>query len=170
MMSSCWCDICILNEVLTMVKNQYEIEYVEIVRDPTVYNLTGGWWCAYVTLNGVLADEYPHETFREGNKVGIDTNHAYNMNMTMDEKFEDAKRQIHAVIEAHEARIPPPSFHEQQAAGERRFIELCKLIVCDEIEYTTLKHHLADQMMIHTSAKLVEVYVVNDEVRYLIRR
>ena len=88
----------------------------------------------------------------------------------MDEKFEDAKRQIHAVIEAHEARIPPQSFHEQQAAGEHRFKELYKSIVCDELEYTTLKQHLAEQMAIHTDAKLVEVYVENDEVRYIIRR
>ena len=153
-----------------MSKNQYKIEYVEHVDSPTIFNKTGGWWCAYVTLNGVLADEYPHETFREGNKVGVDTAHTYNMNMTANEKFEDAKNQIHAVIEAHEARIPPPSFHEQQAAGERRFIELCKLVVCDELEYTTLKQHLAEQMAIHTAAKMVEVYVVNDEVRYLIRR
>ena len=153
-----------------MSKNQYKIEYVERVDSPTIFNKTGGWWCAYVTLNGVLADEYPHETFREGNKVGIDTNHAYNMNMTMDEKFEDAKNQIHAVIEAHEARIPTPNFYEQQAAGERRFIELCKRIVCDELEYTTLKQHLAEQMAIHTAAKLCEVYVLDSEVRYLIRR
>lgn len=169
-MSSCWCDICILNEVLTMVKNQYKIEYVERVDSPTIFNKAGGWWCAYVTLDDISDEEYPNETFREGNKVGIDTNHAYNMNMTMDEKFEDAKNQIHAVIEAHEARIPPPSFHEQQAAGERRFIELCKRIVCDELEYTTLKQHLAEQMAIHTAAKLCEAYVVDSEVRYLIRR
>lgn len=165
-MSSCWCDICILNEVLTMTKNRYKIEYVEHVDSPTF----GGWWCAYVVLDDISSEKYPNETFREGNKVGIDTNHIYNTNMTMDEKFEDAKRQIHAVIEAHEARIPQPSFHEQQAAGERRLKELYKSIICDELEYTTLKQHLADQMTIHTAAKLVEVYVMNDEVRYLIRR
>ena len=37
-------------------------------------------------------------TFHEGNVYGIDTNHGHNMNMTLDERYVDAKKQIKALI------------------------------------------------------------------------
>ena len=81
------------------------IEYVKHVNQPCLYNDVGGWWCAYVTLDNITKEEYPNETYREGNKVGVDSNHTYNNGQSMDERFEDAKRQIHEIIEAHEKRM-----------------------------------------------------------------
>ena len=89
----------------TVLNPLHNIEYVKHENEPCLYNDVGGWWCAYVTLDNITREGYPNETYREGNKVGVDTNHSYNMHYTMDEKFEDAKRQIHKVIEAHEKRM-----------------------------------------------------------------
>lgn len=89
----------------TVLNPLHNIKYVKHVDQPCLYNDVGGWWCAYVTLDNITREEYPNETYREGNTVGVDTNHIYNEHYTMDEKFEDAKRQIHKVIEAHEKRM-----------------------------------------------------------------
>lgn len=90
-----------------------DIEYVlhpEWELSGTKYS---GWWCAYVTLEDITEEEYPHETYREGHEVGIDTNHAYNIGMTLDERRKDAEHQIHEVIRAHRCRVGYPSKAEE---------------------------------------------------------
>jgi hypothetical protein len=60
------------------------------------------WFCAYATLknSSVLSDEFlGYPTFREGDKVGIDTAHSFNIDQTLEEKLASALHQIEYVIE-----------------------------------------------------------------------
>jgi len=84
----------------------YTIENIK-GHDVTFVKLEMGdmkWICAYVRFDEPLnrGEEYPCETYNEGEVYGVDTNHGYNMDMSLEERFEDAKRQITAMIEAHE--------------------------------------------------------------------
>lgn len=79
------------------------IEYVKHGGYPP-FN-TEGWWCAYVTLPDITKEEYPYETYREGNKIGLDTAHAWNAGMSLEERRAIAEEQIIEVIEEHERRI-----------------------------------------------------------------
>lgn len=57
------------------------------------------WWCAYTTLQNISKKEYTHETYRDGNTVGVDT-----MGcdwLSLDEKKDDATRRIMAIIQEH---------------------------------------------------------------------
>jgi spore coat polysaccharide biosynthesis protein SpsF (cytidylyltransferase family) len=61
------------------------------------------WFCAYAILknSNVLSDEFlDYPTFREGDKVGVDTAHSFNMEQTMEEKLASALHQIQGVIES----------------------------------------------------------------------
>jgi hypothetical protein len=59
------------------------------------------WYCAYVSLKGLLRPEYKAETYRQGHIIGIDTNHGWNMHQSLDERLSDAIRQIKSVIDEH---------------------------------------------------------------------
>ena len=59
------------------------------------------WFCAYATLKGSenLSESFlGHPTYKEGDKVGVDTAHAFNEEQTLDEKLRSALTQIHWVI------------------------------------------------------------------------
>lgn len=79
------------------------IEYVKHDGYPP-FN-TEGWWCAYVKLPDITKEDYPYETYREGNKVGLDTNHIWNEGMSIDQRRAVAEEEIMEVIEEHERRI-----------------------------------------------------------------
>lgn len=71
---------------------------VQIVRNESDKNV---WFCAYVTLknSSILNDSaLSHPTMREGDIVGVDTAHAYNMQETESEKLLDAINQIDWII------------------------------------------------------------------------
>ena len=72
---------------------------VEIVkRESTI----GIYFCAYATLynSRFLHDNFlGHPTFREDDKVGIDTAHGFNMKQTELEKYQDAISQISFIID-----------------------------------------------------------------------
>ena len=62
------------------------------------------WFCAYVKLpnHRVFSDTYlGHPTFREGDWVGVDTNHSYHQDYTELQKFMSAIEQITSIIEAY---------------------------------------------------------------------
>ena len=58
-------------------------------------------FCAYVYLPFPKEKEYCYETFRHGKTIGIDTNHWNNEKMSIDEKREDAIKQIQEVIDEY---------------------------------------------------------------------
>ena len=64
-----------------------------------------GHICAYVRLIPPFRCndeyEYSNETYREDDVFGVDTAHFYNRNMDMNQKLDDAKRQITELIEEH---------------------------------------------------------------------
>lgn len=82
-------------ELITIEKiNDFDVTFLKLGS-----GLRNGWICAYVRLDTPAEDiQYASETFREGNVIGIDTNHAFNVEMNIDEKMEDAKTQINDVI------------------------------------------------------------------------
>ena len=60
------------------------------------------WFCSYVTIKGsrVLNDAHlNYPTYRDGDKFGYDTVHAYNDKQTQVEKLSDAVEQIQHGIE-----------------------------------------------------------------------
>lgn len=60
------------------------------------------WICAYVILKRTNKDytEFANCTYREDNVYGVDTAHSYNDKMTLEEKRQDAIKQIRKVIKA----------------------------------------------------------------------
>ena len=80
---------------------KYEVE----VKENKLVLLADLWYCAYVELpnSSKYSDEalnFP--TFRKGDKVGVDTAHAHNENMTGAEKLADALRQISEIIDSYD--------------------------------------------------------------------
>ena len=60
------------------------------------------WFTAYVRLLDMNSDaQYGNETFRQGNVIGVDTNHLCNISMSISEKFIDVQRQIEDVIRCY---------------------------------------------------------------------
>lgn len=59
------------------------------------------WFCAYAELKGaeVLSESYLHVTYKEGNKVGVDTNHAFNEGQNEAQKLASALHQIEYTIQ-----------------------------------------------------------------------
>jgi hypothetical protein len=75
----------------------YRIRLVKMTLSPMP-----SYYCAYVDLSDIDALISGHsfgETFREGNTFGVDTAHMYNDKMSLEEKRQDAIRQIRGVIE-----------------------------------------------------------------------
>ena len=60
------------------------------------------WWCAYTTLQNISKSEYTHETYRDGNKIGVDTM-GYDW-LTLDEKKIEAETQIMEIVAEHARR------------------------------------------------------------------
>jgi len=77
---------------------EYKTEYV-LCGMKGVY-----WWCGYVLFPDVTVEDYPNETYREGNVVGVDTAHLCYIHLTLDEKKKAAEEQIAEIIEEHEKR------------------------------------------------------------------
>lgn len=100
------------------------IEFVKHEGYPPFNN--EGWWCAYVTLPDITNEEYPYETYREGNKVGLDTAHAWNAGMSLDHRHAVAEWQIIEIIEEHEKRM-------EQVKGIAMFKEFIKKYGTHEI-------------------------------------
>ena len=63
------------------------------------------WWCAYVYLDRIIDGELVGETYRDGNTYGVDTNHSYNEDMSMEEKKQDAIKQIILLIKDYLTKI-----------------------------------------------------------------
>lgn len=59
----------------------------------------GNYFCAYVYLDKLPNRELSFETYRRNNTVGIDTAHLWNEFQTLEEKRNDALRQIRELIE-----------------------------------------------------------------------
>lgn len=60
------------------------------------------WFCAYATLEGakVLSESFLNVTYKEGDKVGVDTAHAFNDKHTQEQKLASALNQIQNTIKA----------------------------------------------------------------------
>ena len=85
----------------------YDIKQIRVnKRDYLITILKlGEYYTAYVYLDGSRKYEeeflnYP--TYRNGDVVGIDTNHSFNMEMSIQEKYKDAIRQIKNMIKAYQ--------------------------------------------------------------------
>jgi len=71
---------------------------VEVVKNETENDF---WFCAYAELKNsrFLDNKFLGITYRDGDKVGVDTMHARNEDQTETEKFMDVLIQIEDVIE-----------------------------------------------------------------------
>lgn len=63
------------------------------------------WVSAYVYLENKRRRNLFYETYREGNVIGIDTGHYWNWEMTLEEKYKDAERQITELIKDYLERV-----------------------------------------------------------------
>jgi len=88
------------------MKYLHEIRRV-LDRDVTILlleNYGEKWYCAYAYFPEAektkdYQNEEPYVTWQSGCTLGIDTNHAFNRSMSIDEKYDDAIEQITRVIE-----------------------------------------------------------------------
>lgn len=65
-------------------------------------NSMSSWVCAYAYFpngHGVNPDNINFCTFEEENCLGVDTAHSWNYGMSLEERYDDAERQIREVIE-----------------------------------------------------------------------
>lgn len=78
---------------------------VTFLKIKTEYN---EWITAYVRFDSPIGrDEcgYPTETYNENDVYGVDTAHLHNERMSIDEKIEDARRQILEIILIHDGKF-----------------------------------------------------------------
>jgi hypothetical protein len=81
---------------------------VEVIKMESTTKGLESWFCAYAVLknSNVLSDSFlGHPTFREGDKVGVDTAHVFNEGQKMEEKLASALHQIEGIIEAWKSAI-----------------------------------------------------------------
>lgn len=66
----------------------------------------GYWYTAYVYLNNpnLKEQDLHHCTFHVKNTYGVDTDHYYNEEMTLEEKFKDAMFQIKELIKSSQKK------------------------------------------------------------------
>lgn len=86
--------------VINKKKYDIEIKLVEISVGKHIFNK---WYCAYVTLPMMKQDAtniLSHCTFHQKDKYGVDTAHAWNDGMTMEQKYDDALYQIRELIKS----------------------------------------------------------------------
>ena len=123
----------------------YKVIFREILfKIPDMHSYRPHHVCAYVRLPLPFRSsddmeynyEYPSETYREGDVLGIDTDHLFNRNQNMTQRLEDARRQITDLIQeyiewralqneeepASEPEPKPPV--KQQPICVRRFMNL----------------------------------------------
>jgi len=75
-------------------------------KDVTILKIVRGndkWYCAYVRIDNLdksidytCTDPYP--TYHKGNVLGVDTDHGWNQDQTLEEKKKDAINQIEQII------------------------------------------------------------------------
>ena len=79
---------------------EYFITLIRLGVPKDKFNITGELICAYVYLdNPIDNSDWSDWTYHEGNVYGVDTAHWHNNEMTLDEKREDAIKQITELIE-----------------------------------------------------------------------
>ena len=79
------------------------------------------WFCAYARLpdHEVLSDTYlGYPTFREGDWVGVDTNHSYHQGYTDLQKFESALEQIKGIIEQYRKATEESYYGNEDEDGD----------------------------------------------------
>jgi len=87
---------------LKINKKNYDVALCPLGLEKPDYNLKA-WICAYVILPKWKGKESPESclnncTYYNKGVYGIDTNHAHNMEMNLEEKQKDAIRQITGLI------------------------------------------------------------------------
>ena len=120
----------------TVVFKSIILGYVVIFREIWFTRLEPHHICAYVRLPLPFRSsddmeynyEYPSETYREGDVLGIDTDHLFNQNQNMTQKLEDARRQITDLIQEYiewkalqnveEEPVPEPELRRVQSTSK----------------------------------------------------
>ena len=84
-----------MNELVTIKKiNGFDVTFLLL----EVGN--SKWITAYARFDNPIEDvEYASETYRDGEVIGVDTAHFYNLKMTLEEKQIDAEEQMKCLIE-----------------------------------------------------------------------
>lgn len=85
-------------------KKSYDVALCPLGLDRSDYNLKA-WVCAYVILPKWKGMESPTSclnycTYYNNGVYGIDTNHAHNMEMNLEQRYQDALMQIKELIKS----------------------------------------------------------------------
>ena len=95
-----------------LVDRETERNYVKkkLGNQAAILKSLNKYYCAYVYLPKLSHKMYSEGlgnecTYCKGKVAGVDTAHYYNDNMTLEQKFEDAMRQIKTVIKDYNKKL-----------------------------------------------------------------